>query len=587
MQTRINQSLLLCLIGSVLAACGGSTTSEGNAPAQEIKAAAAACNAAWVSTTAYNGGALVSYGGVNYKANWWTQGNNPLTNSGAAGSGQPWTSTGVCGSTTPTPVPTPTPAPASGIVSGAVYTLVNPNSGKALDVKSAGTADGTAVDIYTVNGTAAQNWQINSNGDGTWSLVNPNSGRDLDVVAAGTANGTAVDIYTANGTVAQKWQINANSDGSVTLVNPNSGKALDVAAAGTADGTAVDIYTPNGTAAQKWTLTQVATTSTMSMLHASGRNIVNANGSAVKLRGFNLGGWFIMEKWMSPLDSSGLVDTYSVMQTLDNRFGVATEQSLIKTYQQSWITTGDLDNIKNAGFNLVRVPVWWGQFYALNNVSNSGWRSDAFSMLDWLVSNAAARGLYVVIDMHGVVGGQSVSDDTGQANQNAYWANGSDQGNTAWMWWQIASHYKGNPTVAGYDLINEPVGAPNMAAVWSAYNSLYGSVRSADPDHMIFLEGAFGNWNWDMLPPPSQYGWTNVVYEMHEYQYNKTAAQVQAGSTNQVNDFNNHASWNVPGYIGELLRLWRLDLAILDQCLRQRRLVLELMVVQGDRRPVA
>ena len=98
----------------------------------------------------------------------------------------------------------------------------------------------------------------------------------------------------------------------------------------------------------------------MSMLHTSGRSIVNANGTVVPLQGVNLGGWFIMEKWMSPLASeSSLPDTYSVMQELDTRFGVATEQSLMRTYQQSWITTTDLDNIKNAGFNVVRVPVWW------------------------------------------------------------------------------------------------------------------------------------------------------------------------------------------------------------------------------------
>ena len=289
------------------------------------------------------------------------------------------------------------------------------------------------------------------------------------------------------------------------------------------------------------------------MLHASGRHIVDANGNTVQLKGFNLGGWFIMEKWMAPLDSGSLVDTYSVIQTLDNRFGVATEQSLILTYQQNWITTTDLDNIKNAGYNVVRVPVWWGQFYALNNVSNSGWRSDAFTELDWLVNACASRGIYVIIDMHGAVGGQSTSDDTGQAGQNTYWTNGSNQGNTAWMWWQIASHYNGNATVAGYDLLNEPDAAPSNAAVISAYVSLFQTVRSADPNHMIFIEGTFGSWNWSMLPPPSQNGWTNVVYEMHEYQWNNTTngAAVDAGSAGQVNDFNNHASWNVPGYVGE------------------------------------
>jgi endoglucanase len=289
----------------------------------------------------------------------------------------------------------------------------------------------------------------------------------------------------------------------------------------------------------------------LSMLHTNGRSIVNANGAVVPLQGVNIGGWFIMEKWMCPLDSGSLPDTYSVMKKLDQRFGVATEQSLMKTYQQSWITTSDLDNIKNAGFNVVRVPVWWGQFYALDNVSNSGWRADAFEMLDWLVNAAGTRGLYVIIDMHGVVGSQSTSGDTGQQNLNQYWSNSGDQGNTAWMWWTIANHYKGNPKIAGYDLINEPINTPSGDAAINAQNDLYQSVRSADPAHMIFIEGTWGNWNWSMLPDPVEFGWTNVVYEMHEYQYNGSQAQVQQGATNQVNDFNNHAGYNVPGYVGE------------------------------------
>jgi aryl-phospho-beta-D-glucosidase BglC (GH1 family) len=287
------------------------------------------------------------------------------------------------------------------------------------------------------------------------------------------------------------------------------------------------------------------------MLHSSGRSIVNTSGQVVQLQGVNLGGWFIMEKWMCPLDSGSLPDTYSVIQMLDQRFGVATEQSLIKTYQQSWITTTDLDNIKAAGFNVVRVPVWWGQFYPLNNISNSGWRSDAFDVLDWLVSEAGARGIYVIIDMHGVVGSQSTSGDTGQQSTNTYWSNSNNQGNTAFMWWEIASHYNGNPTIAGYDLINEPTGAPNNQAVINAQNDLYQTVRSADPNHIVIFEGTWGSWNWSMLPAPSQYGWTNVVYQMHEYQFNQSESVVEQGSTNQVNDFNNHASYNVPGYVGE------------------------------------
>lgn len=295
-----------------------------------------------------------------------------------------------------------------------------------------------------------------------------------------------------------------------------------------------------------------ATQAQLSMLHTSGRNIVNANGSTVVLNGVNLGGLMVMEKWMTPADSEAtLPDTYSIIQELDNRFGVAEEQSLIRDYQQAWITPQDFVNIKNAGFNVVRVPVWWGNFYPLANISNAAWRSDAFTELDWIVNQAAAQGIYVIIDMHGAVGGQSTSGDTGQQNLNAYWTNGSDQGNTAFMWWQIANHYKDNPTVAGYDLLNEPMNAPNNAAVISAYASLYTTVRSVDPAHIVIMESCFGNWNWSMLPDPSSEGWSNVVYEMHEYQYGGTQAQVEAGSANQVTDFNNYASYNTPDYIGE------------------------------------
>ncbi len=290
----------------------------------------------------------------------------------------------------------------------------------------------------------------------------------------------------------------------------------------------------------------------LSMLHAAGTQIVNASGVSVQLTGVNLGSLMVMEGWMCPLDSGGLPDNYSVIQELDNRFGVATEQSMIQCYQTNWITAADLQNIKNAGFNCVRVPVWWGDFYTLSSYgSNSGWRPDAFTELDWIVNNCAKYGLYVIIDMHGVVGGQSTSMDCGQQNQNAYWTNGNYQGDTAWMWWQIANHYNGNATVAGYDLLNEPDGAPSTAAVWTAYNGLYSSVRSADPGHMIIMEGAFGNWDWDMLPNPATYGWSNVAYEMHEYQYNVPVSQVEQGSESQVNDFIYHKSWNVPGYIGE------------------------------------
>ncbi len=77
--------------------------------------AATACAAAWQAGTVYNGGNTASENGSNYVANWWTQGDDPATHSGAAGSGQPWTSQGSCsgGGSTPPTNPPPTDPPPS------------------------------------------------------------------------------------------------------------------------------------------------------------------------------------------------------------------------------------------------------------------------------------------------------------------------------------------------------------------------------------------------------------------------------------------------------------------------------------------
>ena len=71
----------------------------------------------------------------------------------------------------------------------------------------------------------------------------------LDVNAAGTANGTLVDLYTCNGTAAQVWQPQSNGE----LINPNSGKCLDDTGFG-GSGTQVQIWACADSSNQQWTL---------------------------------------------------------------------------------------------------------------------------------------------------------------------------------------------------------------------------------------------------------------------------------------------------------------------------------------------
>jgi glucosylceramidase len=134
----------------------------------------------------------------------------------------------------------------SGAQSGTSLSSTGPITGYqglCLDVRSASSADGTPVQVYTCNGTSAQQWTVESNGT-LQSL-----GKCLDVAGAGTVNGTLVQLYTCNGTSAQTWQAQSNGE----LVNPNSGKCLDDTGFGGA-GTQVQIWACGGGTNQVWTL---------------------------------------------------------------------------------------------------------------------------------------------------------------------------------------------------------------------------------------------------------------------------------------------------------------------------------------------
>lgn len=54
------------------------------------------CFPTWSAATTYHAGDQVSLSGINYKANFFSQNQSPATNSGPAGSGQPWISLGAC-----------------------------------------------------------------------------------------------------------------------------------------------------------------------------------------------------------------------------------------------------------------------------------------------------------------------------------------------------------------------------------------------------------------------------------------------------------------------------------------------------------
>ncbi|MBC9718940.1 ThuA domain-containing protein [Streptomyces sp. TRM66268-LWL] len=131
----------------------------------------------------------------------------------------------------------PDPTPRTGAVKGV--------NGKCLDVRSGASADGTQIQIYTCNSSAAQQWTVGA-ADQTFRAL----GKCLDVSGGGSADGTKIQLYTCNGSGAQKWA--PQSDG--TVRNPQSGKCLDASGGTWNDSTPVHLWTCHTGPNQKWTL---------------------------------------------------------------------------------------------------------------------------------------------------------------------------------------------------------------------------------------------------------------------------------------------------------------------------------------------
>ncbi|MFJ6405286.1 ricin-type beta-trefoil lectin domain protein [Streptomyces hydrogenans] len=117
-------------------------------------------------------------------------------------------------------------------------------AGKCLDVAGAATADGTAVQLYGCNGTAAQRWTLAA--DGSVRAL----GKCLDVVGGAVADGSKVQLHTCNGTGAQRWRYDPVTH---DVVNAAADKCLDVTGNSSADGTRAQIWSCTGGANQKWT----------------------------------------------------------------------------------------------------------------------------------------------------------------------------------------------------------------------------------------------------------------------------------------------------------------------------------------------
>lgn len=281
---------------------------------------------------------------------------------------------------------------------------------------------------------------------------------------------------------------------------------------------------------------------------AVGRGLYDENGDLFEIKGINFGNLFIAEGWMT-------VNSIGALKNKDGSFEKVNEQGIVEEYEEiyqeemdkllldrvangdftaeqlnelndaffyAYCTEADFQLIKDTGLNTIRLPMYYRNFMEGPD-DDLVMRDDAFEKLDYFLELAKKYELKVIIDMHGVVGGQSGFEHCGTRRMD-FWKNETYINEMCTLWKNIALHYIDvrpdlASTILAYDLVNEPTKRTEIGTgplQWKVMDRLYDAIREVDPYHVISIEGV---WFTVSLPDPASYGWENVLYQYHFYNW--------------------------------------------------------------------
>lgn len=276
------------------------------------------------------------------------------------------------------------------------------------------------------------------------------------------------------------------------------------------------------------------------LVRTEGKNFIAPDGSVLHIKGISLGNWLMPEGYMFKFEVAK--SPRQIYGAFERLLGPARAAAFWGTYRDTYIGEDDIRFIKSVGFNTVRVPIHYGLFMSDDGVmAGEGW-----ALLDRVLGWCRAAGLYAIIDLHAAPGGQTgINHDDGPGYPLMFYVP-RDRDLTVKLWQAIAQVHAGDPTILGYDLLNEPIAPYHDIATLNPrlepfYKRLTSAIRSVDPGRVAIL--AAGQWSssFDMFGSPFA---PNLAYTYHSFW-----ASTKRDSIQRHLNFSNR--YNVPLFLGE------------------------------------
>lgn len=205
------------------------------------------------------------------------------------------------------------------------------------------------------------------------------------------------------------------------------------------------------------------------------------------IRGVNLGGWLVLERWITPslFKGSDAQDEFSYCDSASPEM-----VARLKRFRQTFVTEADFAWLAAQGIAAVRIPV--GSWLFGGQPPYVG----AVDFLDRAFAWAEKHGLRILISLHGAPGSQNGQDHSGQKGDIG-WGKGDTITRSLETIDKLARRFRQHPALLGIELLNEPSPTLSRRQLLRYYRQAYRTVRQqCGPETWVVFGDAFQLWRW-------------------------------------------------------------------------------------------
>lgn len=199
------------------------------------------------------------------------------------------------------------------------------------------------------------------------------------------------------------------------------------------------------------------------------------------LYGVNLGGWLVLERWMTPSVFAGTdaIDEYTFMQTPG-------ALSKLRRHHREFIREEDFQWLVAHGVNAIRIPVgYWA-------IAGDAPYKSCIGRLDWAFRMAEKYGLKVLLSFHGAPGSQNGHDHSGRVGRAEWYDELQHREDSVRYLLEFARRYRHSPALWGIELLNEPRTQLRQGMLKRFYRQSYRALQEILPNNIrIIFHDAF------------------------------------------------------------------------------------------------